>query len=124
MVLSPEEWVRQNFAIFLAEEKGVPRGRIIVEKSLIYNTMQRRCDLLVYGNTDPVLIVECKSPDIKINQAVFDQVSVYNLEFKVAYLAVTNGLDHYCCQLDFESREIIFLKDIPTYREMLTLNKL
>ena len=65
-------------------------------------------------------LVECKAPTVKINQAVFDQVARYNLVFRVEYLFVTNGLQHYCCKIDFETGEIIFLPDIPTYDSLLT----
>lgn len=116
VVLTPEEWVRQNFAQFLVHERSVPEGRIAVEKSLLHNNMKRRCDLLVYGDTEAKLMVECKAPDVKISQKVFDQVAVYNLEFKVEYLVVSNGIDHYCCRINFEEEKIEFLKDIPDYK--------
>ena len=118
VVLTPEEWVRQHLALFLVNEKSFPAGRIVVEKTLKFNKMERRCDLLVYGDSSPSLIVECKAPEVKISQNVFDQIAVYNLEFRVKYLVVSNGIDHYCCKVDFQSGEIQFLKDIPEYHEI------
>lgn len=115
VVLTPEEWVRQNFANFLVEERAVPAGRVVIEKSLSINKLSKRCDILIYGNSEPLLLVECKSPEIKITQAVFDQIAVYNMHFKLQYLVVTNGLEHYCGRWDKERGELIFLEDIPSY---------
>jgi hypothetical protein len=115
VVLTPEEWVRQHFAVYLVNEKSFPAGRIVVEKTLKFNKMERRCDLLVYGDSSPALIVECKAPEVKITQDVFDQIAVYNLEFRVEYLVVTNGIDHYCCMVDFKSGKIHFIDNIPEY---------
>jgi hypothetical protein len=119
LYLTPEEWVRQNFACFLVNEYSYPRGRIVLEKSLKYNKLSKRCDALVYNHTgEPVLMVECKAPGVKINANVFDQIAVYNMTFKVEYLIVTNGLNHYCAKIDFEEAKINFLKAIPTYSEI------
>ena len=114
--LNPEEWVRQNFALFLVNEKTYPASRIIIEKSLKVNKMIKRCDILVYNDFgQPSLIVECKSPDIKIGQETFEQVSVYNIRFKVEFLIITNGLKHFCCRVDFETQQVHFMDEIPGY---------
>ncbi len=63
----------------------------------------------------PLLMVECKAPTVRVSPDVFDQIAVYNVVFRVRYLVVTNGLKHYCCEVDFESRKITFLNDIPHY---------
>mgnify|MGYP006280073503 FL=1 len=118
--LTPEEWVRQNFAAYLVHEKSYPGGRIVLEKSLKYNKLSKRCDILVYNNEgEPVLIVECKAPEIKIVSSTFDQIAIYNLNFKVRYLIVTNGLSHYCAMVDFEERKINFLNEIPVYESLV-----
>ncbi len=114
--LTPEEWVRQNFAAFLVQEKAYPASGIIMEKSLSYNKMARRCDILIYDRTGhPVVMVECKAPEVTIKPEVFDQIAVYNMVFRVSYLIVTNGLKHYCCRIDFSERKIVFLGEIPSY---------
>ena len=114
--LTPEEWVRQNFAHYLVREKSFPGSRITLEKTLRINKLTKRCDILVYNDTgDAVLMVECKSPEIKIGQQTFEQVSVYNLAFHVGYLIITNGLKQYCCKVDFTERSVNFLKEIPDY---------
>lgn len=117
--LTPEEWVRQNFAAYLVNEKAYPSSRIITEKSLSFNKMAKRCDVLAYGSSgQPILMVECKAPEVKLRPEVFDQVAVYNLVFRVAYLVITNGLVHYCSKVDFESRKISFLSEIPPYQDI------
>ena len=118
--LTPEEEVRQRFARYLVEEKGFPASLVMTEYALKLNTMSRRCDILVHKPAGhPVLLVECKAPEVNINQASFDQVARYNLAFRVSYLIVTNGLKHYCCQIDFESGKITFLKEIPSYDSLV-----
>ncbi|MCD4728967.1 MAG: type I restriction enzyme HsdR N-terminal domain-containing protein, partial [Bacteroidales bacterium] len=78
-------------------------------------------DIVVYNKQgNPVLIVECKAPEVKLNEKVFDQVVRYNMALQVNYLIVTNGLDHYCCQLDYEKNTYNFLKNIPNYKFILT----
>ena len=119
VMLTPEEEVRQRFARYLVEEKGFPASLMMTEYALKVNKMSRRCDILVHkpaGN--PAVLVECKAPEVEINQATFDQVARYNLVFRVSYLMVTNGLKHYCCELNFETGKIIFLNQIPEYGDL------
>ncbi len=119
--LTPEEEVRQRFVRYLVEEKGFPASLIMTEYSLKLNKLTRRCDILVHKPAGhPALLVECKAPEVSISQASFDQVARYNLAFRVRYLIVTNGLKHYCCQLDFETEKISFLSEIPAYADLLT----
>ena len=114
--LSPEEWVRQNFTHYLVNERGYPSSRIVIEKSLKVNTIIKRCDIIVYNDSgQPTLIVECKSPDIKIKQGTFEQVSIYNITFKVKFLIITNGLKHYCCKVDFATHKVELINEIPDY---------
>ncbi len=118
--LTPEEEVRQRFARYLLEEKGFPASLVMTEYSLKVNKLSRRCDILVHKPVGhPAVLVECKAPEVNISQATFDQVARYNLAFRVRYLMVTNGLKHYCCELDFETGKISFLKEIPTYESLV-----
>jgi len=117
--LTPEEEVRQRFARYLVEEKGFPASLIMTEYALEVNKLARRCDILVHKPAGyPALLVECKAPEVKISQATFDQVARYNLAFRVKYLIVTNGLKHYCCQIDFDPEKVSFLSEIPDYEEL------
>lgn len=120
VALTPEEWVRQHFVHFLAEEKGYPLSLMANEVQLKLNGMSRRCDTVVYDRTlTPRVIVEYKAPTVEITQKVFDQISRYNRVLRVDYLIVSNGLTHYCCRIDYASQGYTFLPDIPTYEEIL-----
>jgi hypothetical protein len=120
VVLTPEEWVRQNFITYLAEEKKYPKSLIKVEKSIIAFNKVKRCDSVVYsGEIEPLLILECKSPDIKINEKTFKQIAVYNSSIKAPYLIVTNGMDHYCIKFNFDDNSYNFLNSIPHFKELV-----
>lgn len=118
VALTPEEWVRQNFTKYLVAEKGFPRSLIIIEKGLKLNNLQKRADILIYHNNQPLVLVECKAPSVKISQATFDQISRYNIVFKVPFLIVTNGINHFACWVDFNERNVSFLEGIPNYKEL------
>ncbi len=119
VVLTPEEWVRQHFTMFLIDQRRVPAGLIMFEKNIRMNSMSRRPDIVVHSRSaDPLMIVECKAPELKLSQAAFDQAARYNSVLKVPYLVVTNGLQHYCCRMEEGGHEWRFLPDIPDYGEM------
>ena len=116
LVLQPEEVVRQLVLTYLLETKAYNRNRIAVEKQLIVNKMQKRCDILVYhSDMRPYLLVECKAPQVPINQGVFKQIATYNMALQVDYLMVTNGIKTFCCQMDYEKRDYTFVADIPDF---------
>jgi hypothetical protein len=118
--LTPEEWVRQHFLHFMIVRLSFPASLIVVEAAIKYNNLVKRFDILAYrADGQPCFVVECKSPDIEITQAVFDQVAMYNMTLTVDYLAVTNGISHYACKIDHINRSYQFLKDIPSF-ELLT----
>lgn len=119
VTLTPEEWVRQHFINYLITEKGYPQALIANEIQINLNNQKRRCDSIVYDKTiSPLVIVEYKSPDVEITQAVFDQIVRYNIVLKVKYLIVSNGLSHYCCRMDYSTQTFDYLADIPTYPEL------
>jgi hypothetical protein len=116
IILQPEEWVRQHCIHYLIEVKGYPKSLINVEKELIVNTLRKRYDIVVFNSDGSIhLIVECKSPSTNINQQTFDQIAQYNLSLNATYLMITNGINHYYCQMDFKKEKYQFLKDIPEY---------
>jgi len=116
VALTPEEWVRQNFLRYLVMEKSYPQSLIFIEKNLQVNKMKRRCDAVVYNNAGiPLMIIEFKKPDVPINQAVFDQIARYNIPLKVKYLLVSNGMQHFCCSINFEDNTYQFLENVPEY---------
>lgn len=117
LMLTPEEWVRQNFLQFLIQEKQYPKGLVVIEKGLKLNELQKRADALVYKDSIPLVLIEFKAPSVKITQEVFEQIGRYNSIFKVPYLIVSNGLEHYCAKINFFENSFEFLKDIPNYKE-------
>jgi len=113
--LTKEEWVRQNCVKFLINEKNFPSVLINIEKTIKINKLSKRYDIVVYKPDGRIkLLVECKSPEIKINQKTFDQIAVYNMNLKSEQLMVTNGLEHYYCEINYENKCYTFLKDIKT----------
>ncbi|APG64308.1 restriction endonuclease subunit R [Tenacibaculum todarodis] len=117
VVLTPEEWVRQHFVMYLIEEKKYPVSLIAIEKQLTINNRKKRTDILIFNaEGKPDIIVECKAPKIKITQDTFDQIARYNLKLNANYLIVTNGLEHFYCKMDFENETYIFLKEVPNYK--------
>ncbi|MCF8361933.1 MAG: type I restriction enzyme HsdR N-terminal domain-containing protein [Prolixibacteraceae bacterium] len=120
VVLTPEEWVRQRCLHYLSNHKNYPGSLLTVEKGIRVNNREFRYDIVAYSKAaKPLLLVECKAPEVKIDQKVFDQIAVYNFELKVPYLLVTNGLSHYCCKVNFDSRNYNFLREVPDYSEVI-----
>ena len=116
VVLTPEEWVRQNFVQYLIKEKNYPISMVAVEKQLTLNSLKKRFDILIFNSDgSSKIIIECKAPSVKITQDTFDQIARYNLKLNADYLVVTNGLTHFSCELDNLNEKYIFLKEIPQY---------
>ena len=119
VVLTPEEWVRQHTVRYLQEVKNIPISYINVEKSIAQNGLTKRYDVVVFQRDGGIyVLVECKAPEVKITQAVFDQIARYNLVLRAKYLMVTNGLEHYFCQMDFEAQTYVFLPDLPEFKTL------
>ena len=119
VALTPEEWVRQNFVRYLIEEKHFPASLIAIERTLRMNQRDFRTDILLFSKLgSPLIVVECKAPGIKISQQAFDQIARYNLDLRVSYLIVTNGMAHYCCRFDQSQLSYTFLPEIPDYLEI------
>jgi hypothetical protein len=118
--LTPEEWVRQNFVQYLINEGKYPAGLLGIEVTFKLNKLKRRVDILVHNRAgEPVMIVECKSPDVNIDDKVFDQIVCYNMEFRVPYIVVTNGLNHYACRIDHIQNKYEYLMVIPLYEDLI-----
>ena len=115
LVLTPEEWVRQHTVEYLIQDKNYAPSLISLEGSLKINNLERRYDVLVYNNSKPHILVECKAAYVKINQSVFDQIARYNLVLNVPYLWVTNGKEHYFAQIDYQAQTYNFLKELPPH---------
>jgi hypothetical protein len=116
IVLTPEEWVRQHFVHFLINHLKYPRSLIKVEGGLQYNQLSKRSDIVVFDRDGkPWMLIECKSPDMKVNEAVVRQASVYNASLKAKYITVTNGIQHYCASINWQESSFQLLTELPEY---------
>jgi hypothetical protein len=119
VVLTPEEWVRQHLLHYLVEQKKYSLPLIAIEKKLNINNTIKRFDILIYNKTGlPLLLAECKAPSVNITENTFYQIAAYNRALGVKYFVMTNGLKHFCCQLNYDTSEIIFLNDIPENKKI------
>jgi len=122
-VLTPEEWVRQHVIAYLLLEKQVPINLIAVEKTLKINNLTKRFDVVVFNrNARPLMLIECKAPGIRVSESVFDQAARYNMSLKAGLFLITNGIEHYCCRIDFENSLYVFMNEIPLFQEMVAIN--
>ncbi len=116
VALTPEEWVRQHFTHWLVEQKGYPKGLLGNEIELRIGEKKLRCDSILYDKSaQPQMIMEYKAPTVPITQRVFNQISVYNLLLRVDFLVVSNGIQYYCCKMDYDQQTYRFLEEIPDY---------
>lgn len=119
IVITPEEWVRQHFVQYLINQKKYPKTLIKLEGGHKLHGMAKRSDIVVYNPAgEKILLVECKAPSITIDQKTFDQVARYNMVHKVKVIAVTNGLRHYFCLIDFEAVNYKFIEELPAYPQI------
>jgi hypothetical protein len=117
--LTPEEWVRQNFIQFLVVEKKYSPSLIAVEASVKVNNNPQRADLVGFSRSgNPLLVAEFKAPEVKISQQTFDQIVRYNMQLKVLFLIVSNGLEHFCCRINYADNSYAFLAEIPDFTEI------
>ena len=120
VALTPEEWVRQHFTHFLVSQKGYPKTLLANEAQLQIGDKHLRCDTVLYNKEmQPLMIVEYKAPQIQLQQKTFDQIAAYNLLLHADFLVVSNGLEHYCCQMVYEQRTYRFLTEIPDYSTLI-----
>lgn len=117
--ITPEEWVRQHFVNYLIGYLSYPKQLIANEVSIRLNSTSKRCDTVIYSKTlQPQVIIEYKSPEIDLSQAVFDQTLRYNMVLRVKYIILSNGIKHICCKIDYDNNKYIFLSDIPKYEDL------
>jgi len=117
IILTPEEWVRQNFISYILE-KNYPKSLINCEKVFYINKVSKRYDIVVYGSSGDVkILVECKSYDVSLTKKHFDQVMRYNLELKSEYVIVTNGLRHFYFEFDEDEKIYKQKEDLISYKK-------
>lgn len=120
IALTPEEYVRQHFTAWMTESLGYPASLMSNEVSLNLNDTMRRCDTVVFrSDGTPAVIIEYKAPTVSITQKVFDQIARYNMVLHSRFLIVSNGLSHYCCEMDYENESYRFLPNIPVWSSQI-----
>ena len=119
LVLTQEEWVRQHVIHFLINEKKVPVGLIASEFLISVNGLSRRCDIVVFDiNKTPLLIVECKSVEVEINEKVLHQIAQYNFKLNTSNLFLTNGLTSVACKINNLENNISYFKELQNFNEL------
>jgi len=119
VALIPEEWVRQHFINYLINDRKFPKGLIAVEHPFVINNVKHRADIVAFNSqSKPLVMVECKAPEVQINQSVIQQISRYNILLKAPILILTNGLVHFCVRIDFNTKRTITLDSIPFFQEL------
>ena len=118
--LTEEEFIRQIFVRMLTDHLGYPPSLMANEIGITLNDTKKRCDTVVFNPSGkPLMIVEYKSPKVKISQDVFDQIARYNMVLDARYLIVSNGKQHYCCEMHPESSSYTFLPEIPPFNSLI-----
>lgn len=113
VVLTPEEWVRQHVVHYLLEVKSYPIALVAVEREIDLYGLRRRFDVVVFDRKgEPWLLVECKAPSVQLTRQVFDQAFRYNITLAAPYVAITNGVTHYCGKIN-PTHGFSFLSDFP-----------
>lgn len=119
IIITPEEWVRQHFVQYLIGHKNYPKSLLRLEGGHKLHGKQKRSDIIAFNSTgQKILLIECKAPEVNITQKVFDQIARYNMVHKIGLLAVTNGLQHYYCRIDFEQNSYQFISELPEYQQI------
>jgi hypothetical protein len=116
VMLTPEEWVRQNFLQYLLQVKKFPGSLIAVEKEIRLGELIKRCDIVIYDrNATPLLMTECKAMEIEINASAAEQILRYNISLPVRYLVITNG--SYCFAFERTGKDFQPLMEIPEWKD-------
>ncbi len=116
IVLTPEEWVRQNFVQYLLQVKKYPSSLMAVEKEIKLGELNKRFDILVYNRQHtPWMMVECKAMEINLDEAVLQQVLRYNIGVPVDYLIITNG--SLCMGWQRNDGQLKPLTELPAHSE-------
>jgi hypothetical protein len=113
LILTPEEWVRQNFLQYLIQVKQYPPSLIAVEREIILGDLKKRCDIVVFKDAKPWMIVECKEMNVQLNEAVIKQILNYNISLQVSYLVITNGTSTFALSIDGMHHR--WIEEIPDF---------
>ena len=120
VISTPEEQVRQFLIQYLHHELNWPLSLMRSEHGIKLNGLSKRVDLSLHDTEgNPILLVECKAPELPINQSTFEQAARYNIVMKVPYLLLSNGLLHYCCKVNHDSGEVALMPNVPSFEEAI-----
>lgn len=111
--LTPEEWIRQNFLQYVLKEKQYPASLIGIEKEIRLGELKKRCDIIIFKNSNPWMIIECKQPGIVLDEQVFNQVLRYNQSLVSTYLVITNGSNNFGWEI--ENGKLIEISNLPNW---------
>ncbi|WP_119078674.1 type I restriction enzyme HsdR N-terminal domain-containing protein [Chitinophaga alhagiae] len=116
VVLTPEEWVRQNFLNYLVKSREYPGALMSIEKEMNLGELRKRCDIVVYSReAEPWMIVECKEMGVPLGMPVLEQIVRYHMALPAAFLVITNGTHTWCCRLNPAGGSWEFVEDLPDY---------
>ena len=113
ITLTPEEWIRQNFLQYLIKVKEYPKSLLSIEKIISLGELKKRCDIVVYKNDLPWMIVECKEMNIDLKVPVLEQILRYNIGLPVKYLVITNG--NKTVAFELLENGLIEINELPTF---------
>lgn len=113
LILTPEEWVRQNFLRYLIQVKHYPSSLIAVEREIVLGNLKKRFDIVVFKNAKPWMIVECKEMNAELNEAVIKQILNYNISLQASYLVITNGRETFALSIDGTQHS--WIEEIPEF---------
>ena len=113
IIITPEEWVRQNFLLYLVEVLKYPASLIVVEKQLMLGELKKRFDIVLYKNSLPFMIVECKEMNVPLSQKTLDQVMRYNINLQAPYFVITNGVE--CFGFEKKENSFVLIEDFPVF---------
>lgn len=111
--LTPEEWVRQNTLQYLVQTREYPASLIAVERELRLGELRKRFDIVVFHAGDPWMVIECKEPNVPLNEQVLRQALQYNIRLRASFLVITNGTEVYVFSL--QQGTAVMQHDMPTY---------
>ena len=116
LLANPEEIVRQLWIIYLVENLKINPKLIAIERAFSINQLNKRFDLVIFSNdTKPLLLAEFKGPGVNISQSTFDQIAQYNMVLQVPYSLVSNGMQHFCFQINDDKKEFVWQKELPAF---------
>jgi hypothetical protein len=113
ITLTPEEWIRQNFLQYLINVKEYPKSLLSIEKIINLGELKKRCDIVVYKNDLPWMIIECKEMNIDLKVPVLEQILRYNIGLPVKYLVLTNGNKTFAFELS--ENGLMEINELPTF---------